>query len=248
MARIVVVAGTDAGYKVADVLSAAGHQVAREQALDGGCGGDLLFIEAWLYGAGLGASGLSASSLGAPALGAGGRRSSGPGSSISVDAPVIIIAPPEALSAAVHAVQQGAYDILRVPSSADEMRLMATRALRHLQLMRENASLRSELDQYRHSAAPHHSTLAEPEIGLPVDRSADPIPSVARNLAGKPLADIEKQVILSTLEQFKGHRLKTAAALGIGVRTLGMKIKRWREEGEPIAGRQVRQPVHVDLA
>jgi len=51
-------------------------------------------------------------------------------------------------------------------------------------------------------------------------------------LAGKPLADIEKQVILSTLEQFRGHRIKTATALGIGVRTLGMKLKKWREEGE----------------
>jgi two-component system, NtrC family, response regulator HydG len=52
------------------------------------------------------------------------------------------------------------------------------------------------------------------------------------DLAGKPLADIEKQVILSTLTQFKGHRVRTATALGIGVRTLGMKLKRWREEGE----------------
>ncbi len=54
----------------------------------------------------------------------------------------------------------------------------------------------------------------------------------ADGLAGKPLADIEKQVILSTLERFKGHRLKTAGALGIGVRTLGMKLKRWKEDGE----------------
>ena len=53
-------------------------------------------------------------------------------------------------------------------------------------------------------------------------------------LAGKPLADIEKQVILRTLVQFRGHRLKTASALGIGVRTLGMKIKKWKEEGVPI--------------
>jgi DNA-binding NtrC family response regulator len=51
-----------------------------------------------------------------------------------------------------------------------------------------------------------------------------------QSLAGRPLADIEKQVILSTLQQFKGHRIKTASALGIGVRTLGMKLKRWREE------------------
>ena len=50
-------------------------------------------------------------------------------------------------------------------------------------------------------------------------------------LAGKPLAVIEKQVILSTLEKFRGHRVKTAGALGIGVRTLGMKLKKWKEEG-----------------
>jgi len=62
----------------------------------------------------------------------------------------------------------------------------------------------------------------------------DPSLGAVESLAGKPLADIEKQVILSTLQQFRGHRLKTASALGIGVRTLGMKIKKWREEGEPI--------------
>ncbi|HWB54637.1 MAG TPA: helix-turn-helix domain-containing protein, partial [Tepidisphaeraceae bacterium] len=52
------------------------------------------------------------------------------------------------------------------------------------------------------------------------------------DLAGKPLADIEKQVILSTLDRFRGHRVKTATALGIGLRTLGMKLKKWKDEGE----------------
>lgn len=52
------------------------------------------------------------------------------------------------------------------------------------------------------------------------------------SLAGQPLAEVEKKIILSTLQQFRGHRLKTASALGIGVRTLGMKLKRWRQEGE----------------
>ncbi|HEX8525224.1 MAG TPA: helix-turn-helix domain-containing protein [Tepidisphaeraceae bacterium] len=56
-------------------------------------------------------------------------------------------------------------------------------------------------------------------------------------LAGRPLAEIEKQVILSTLERFKGHRLRTATALGIGLRTLGMKLKRWKEEGQLIESR-----------
>jgi two-component system, NtrC family, response regulator HydG len=67
-------------------------------------------------------------------------------------------------------------------------------------------------------------------------RSRDIAPTTS--LAGRPLADIEKQVILSTLEQFKGHRMKTAGALGIGVRTLGMKLKRWRDDGELVEAGQ----------
>ena len=59
-----------------------------------------------------------------------------------------------------------------------------------------------------------------------------PRASAIEDLAGKPLADIERQVILSTLQQFRGHRQKTAGALGIGVRTLGMKLKRWKDEGQ----------------
>ena len=63
---------------------------------------------------------------------------------------------------------------------------------------------------------------------------AAPAAAVAGTLAGTPLADIEKQVILSTLEKFRGHRIKTAGALGIGVRTLGMKLKKWRDEGDVV--------------
>ena len=34
---------------------------------------------------------------------------------------------------------------------------------------------------------------------------------------------------MRTLERFKGHRQRTATALGIGVRTLGLKLKKWKE-------------------
>jgi hypothetical protein len=51
----------------------------------------------------------------------------------------------------------------------------------------------------------------------------------------KPLAEIEKQVILDALHRLRGHRVRTATALGIGVRTLAMKLKRWREQGDPAA-------------
>ncbi len=44
------------------------------------------------------------------------------------------------------------------------------------------------------------------------------------------LQDLERQLIERTLLQFNGHREKTAKALGIGVRTLGMKLKKWQEE------------------
>ncbi len=49
---------------------------------------------------------------------------------------------------------------------------------------------------------------------------------------GHVLEDMERQLIEKTLKQCGGHRAKTAAALGIGVRTLGLKLKQWREEAE----------------
>jgi two-component system response regulator HydG len=87
------------------------------------------------------------------------------------------------------------------------------------------------------------ATILESEPGVVRAATIEPwlktrgntaVSSAVEDLAGKPLADIEKQVILTTLHQFKGHRIKTAGALGIGVRTLGMKLKRWKEDGEPV--------------
>ncbi|MEW6251410.1 MAG: sigma-54 dependent transcriptional regulator, partial [Planctomycetota bacterium] len=48
---------------------------------------------------------------------------------------------------------------------------------------------------------------------------------------GSILDDAERDLVLRTLERFAGHREKTARALGIGLRTLGLKLKKWREEG-----------------
>jgi DNA-binding NtrC family response regulator len=48
---------------------------------------------------------------------------------------------------------------------------------------------------------------------------------------GQILSDAERDLIVRTLERFGGHREKTARALGIGLRTLGLKLKKWREEG-----------------
>jgi len=44
------------------------------------------------------------------------------------------------------------------------------------------------------------------------------------------LEDIERDAIISTLKRFRGHRQKTAQSLGIGVRTLGLKLKKWKTQ------------------
>jgi DNA-binding NtrC family response regulator len=153
------------------------------------------------------------------------------GESDQVDgAAAIVVAPLDQVGEAIARTKAGeAYAFIRYPLVSDEVLILLDRMLDHLRLANENRELRERLGQ-----------------PMPANESgADPI-SVAKNLAGTPLATIEKQVILSTLEQFKGHRVKTATALGIGVRTLGMKLKRWKEEGEPIISRSTpRPPVHA---
>jgi DNA-binding NtrC family response regulator len=75
-----------------------------------------------------------------------------------------------------------------------------------------------------------HSMPAPVAAGVTLESKAparDVLPGVEREL--RPLAEIEREVIVRTLEHFKGHRQKTAQALGIGVRTLGLKLKKWKE-------------------
>lgn len=47
---------------------------------------------------------------------------------------------------------------------------------------------------------------------------------------GLTLEKIEREIIVNTLKHYAGHRRRSAAALGIGVRTLGLKLKKWKDE------------------
>ncbi len=77
------------------------------------------------------------------------------------------------------------------------------------------------------------SSMTEPK---PLQSSSSAFGSSLREHEGyeKPgdrtLAEIERETIVATLQRFNGHRQKTAKALGIGVRTLGLKLKKWKEE------------------
>lgn len=46
----------------------------------------------------------------------------------------------------------------------------------------------------------------------------------------RTLEEIEREAILQTLARFNGHRQRTAQSLGIGVRTLGLKLKKWKQD------------------
>jgi len=70
---------------------------------------------------------------------------------------------------------------------------------------------------------------------LPIGESARtgrPAPDASHmNIAvfDRPLEDIAREVIVATLHRHKAHRQKTATQLGIGVRTLGLKLRKWKE-------------------
>lgn len=48
-------------------------------------------------------------------------------------------------------------------------------------------------------------------------------------IEGRTLEDIERDAVVFALHRFNGHRQRTASSLGIGVRTLGLKLKKWKE-------------------
>jgi DNA-binding NtrC family response regulator len=77
----------------------------------------------------------------------------------------------------------------------------------------------------------------------PVKTASTPIDDATLR-HGRILADAERMLIMRTLDQHSGHREKTARALGIGLRTLGLKLKKWREE---TAGREAAQAIQGAL-
>lgn len=68
----------------------------------------------------------------------------------------------------------------------------------------------------------------------------NPVSKVSTDLGalrdGRMLEDMERHLVERTLARFNGHRAKSAKALGMGIRTLGMKLKQWREDDASHAG------------
>lgn len=69
-------------------------------------------------------------------------------------------------------------------------------------------------------------TEVQPQVVMMPAASVIPTPSA---YAPKTLEEMEREEILKALEHNGGNRQRTARALGIGVRTLGLKLKKWKE-------------------
>jgi DNA-binding NtrC family response regulator len=64
-----------------------------------------------------------------------------------------------------------------------------------------------------------------------IQPSASPVDLRSIICDGKlTLEKIEREVMVATIEHNRGHRQRSATALGIGVRTLGLKLKKWKEQ------------------
>jgi DNA-binding NtrC family response regulator len=93
------------------------------------------------------------------------------------------------------------------PGNVRELENVITR----IAVLSENRSVRA--DEVRRWLIPSGRTpSAEVPAGIPV---------------GLSLAEMERRLIEATLQHFGGHREKTAKALGIGVRTLTDKLRRY---------------------
>ena len=53
-------------------------------------------------------------------------------------------------------------------------------------------------------------------------------------MVGRTVADVEKDLIISTLKHTLGNRTHAANILGISIRTLRNKLKQYMEEGTEV--------------
>lgn len=70
-----------------------------------------------------------------------------------------------------------------------------------------------------------------PAYDRTVARAAETAEAVTRALVGRTVADVERELILSTLDHCLGNRTHAANILGISIRTMRNKLKEYSDEG-----------------
>ncbi|MAF68851.1 MAG: sigma-54-dependent Fis family transcriptional regulator [Micavibrio sp.] len=77
------------------------------------------------------------------------------------------------------------------------------------------------------------SATSEPKETAPAEKPSDNQGAV-EGLVGRSLADVEREMILNTLDNCLGNRTHAAKILGISIRTLRNKLNQYKEDGSPI--------------
>ncbi len=135
------------------------------------------------------------------------------------------------------ALSEGAVELLGAypwPGNVRELQNICERAV----VLAGGSIERSLVEPWLGGASPRRATPIRPSTpeGAGTFASSNGAASsmIESKLAYTPgdrtLAEIERELIVHTLKRFNGHRQKTAKALGIGVRTLGLKLKKWKEQ------------------
>ncbi len=65
-------------------------------------------------------------------------------------------------------------------------------------------------------------------------KTADPAAGAGPTLVGRTVADVERDLIIDTLQHCLGNRTHAANILGISIRTLRNKLKQYSESGVPV--------------
>jgi DNA-binding NtrC family response regulator len=74
-----------------------------------------------------------------------------------------------------------------------------------------------------------------PNAADPAARAAMAAEAATRSLVGRTVADVERDLILDTLDHCLGNRTHAANILGISIRTLRNKLNQYATEGHDIA-------------
>ncbi|BDL41498.1 hypothetical protein MSPGM_40880 [Methylorubrum sp. GM97] len=84
--------------------------------------------------------------------------------------------------------------------------------------------------------SPEGESLAAPTAASgPVERAASAAEAATRGLVGRTVADVERDLILDTLDHCLGNRTHAARILGISIRTLRNKLNEYVEAGVKVA-------------
>jgi len=98
----------------------------------------------------------------------------------------------------------------------------------------ENTIHRAVLLSRGDELGPESILLSAPKPGAETSAAAPAIVGSKAGLVGRTVADVERDLILETLQHCLGNRTHAANILGISIRTLRNKLQQYRQEGLPV--------------